>query len=135
MFSNWKILSICSIVCWGFWGFLSKMVGNKLEWGTILALLSIGTLIVVIATTPSSFALKFNQHTIMGLCAGIFCAFGYLFFYKALKFGEASTVIPITSLYIVIAAVLAIIFLREPFTVRKMFGIGAAVVAIVLLSD
>lgn len=135
MLSDWKTLSICSIVCWGLWGFLSKMVGNKLEWGTILALLSIGTLIVVIATTPSSFALKYNQQTLIGLCAGILCGFGYLFFYKALKYGEASSVIPITSLYIVVVAVLAILFLKEPFTVRKACGIAAAVVTTVLLSD
>lgn len=134
MYTDWKILSLLSILSWGLWGFLSKVVVNKLECGTILALLAVGTLIVVLITTPASFALKINQQTGLGLLAGILCGFGYFFFYRALHHGEASTVIPITSLYIVIAAILAVIFLREPVTIRKVSGIIAAVVAILLLS-
>ncbi len=135
MYTDWKILSIFSILCWGVWGFLSKIVGNKLECSTILALLAIGTLFVVLATTPSAFALKINRQTGMGLLAGILCGCGYFFFYRALQQGEESAVIPVTSLYIVVAAVLAVIFLKEPVTVRKVSGIIAAVVAIILLSN
>lgn len=134
LYSNWQFLTLMSIFFWGLWGFLSKLVANKLEWGTILVLLSIGTFIVALATTPTSFIIKINKPTAIGLLAGIFCALGYFFFYRALVKGDASAVIPISSMYIVVAAILAMIFLDEPITVRKVGGILSAVIAIILLS-
>jgi len=134
MCTSWQFLTLMSILFWGLWGFLSKVVADKLEWGTILVLLSIGTFIVVLATTPASFALKIDKSMFIGLLAGIFCALGYFFFYRALLKADASAVIPISSLYIVIAAVLAMIFLDEPVTIRRAGGILSAIIAIILLS-
>lgn len=132
--SDWQFLTLMSILFWGLWGFLSKVVTDKLEWGTILVLLSIGTFIVALATTPASFAIKINKSMFIGLLAGIFCALGYFFFYRALLKADASAVIPISSMYIVVAAILAMIFLDEPVTVRRVGGILSAVIAIILLS-
>lgn len=134
LYSDWHFLTLISIFCWGLWGFLSKVVADKLEWGTVLALLSIGTLIVVLATTPASFVLKMDKSIFIGLLAGVFCALGYLFFYRALLKADASAVIPISSMYIVVAVILAMIFLDEPITVRRIGGILSAVFAIFLLS-
>ena len=96
--------------------------------------MSIGTFIVALATTPAFFAFKINKSMFIGLFAGIFCALGYFFFYRALLKADASAVIPISSMYIVVAAILAMIFLDEQVTVRKVGGIISAVVAIILLS-
>ena len=137
LYSDWQFLTLMSIFfwgLWGLWGFFSKLAANKLEWGTILVLLSIGTFIVVLATTPSSFIIKINKPMVIGLLAGIFCALGYFFFYRALVKADASAVIPISSMYIVVAAILAMIFLDEPITIRKVGGILSAVIAIILLS-
>jgi transporter family protein len=133
MFSDWRVLTILSILSWGIWGILSKYVGNKIHWGEIMVLLGIGTFLVVLVTTPTSFAIKFNVYSLIALIAGIFCALGYYFFYRALVRGEASAVIPISSLYIVVAAVLAFLFMNEPVTVKKIFGILSAMAAIALL--
>lgn len=135
LYSDWQFLTLMSILCWGLWGFLSKVVADKLEWGTILALLSIGVFIVVIVATPASFALKMDKSVFIGLLAGVFCALGYLFFYRALLRADATAVIPISSLYIIVAAVLAMFFLDEPITVRRIGGILSAVIAIILLSQ
>ncbi len=133
-FQDWRYLSLMSILFWGLWGFLSKIAGNKLHWGSMLALLCFGTVIVVAVSSPSSFIIKFNRYSLLGLAAGISCALGYYFFYIALQNGTVGTVIPITSMYIVVAVILAFLFLNEPLSIRKMFGILSAILAIYLLS-
>ncbi|WP_157956758.1 EamA family transporter [Salinicola halimionae] len=54
--------------------------------------------------------------------------------FKALSLGPASAVVPIYGMFIVGASILGFVFLHEPITVRKIAGIGFAVVSIVLLS-
>jgi len=52
------------------------------------------------------------------------CATGlsWLFFYKALQLGEASKVIPIDKLSVVISMIMAFIFLGEKANVKSMIG-------------
>ena len=134
IYNDWRFLSVLSIVLWGLWSFLSKIAGNKLEWGTMLLLFCAGTVMVLLIFSPASFNIKPDETYITGLTAGITGALGFCFFYMALKKGNASAVIPITSLYIVLAVILSFMFLKEPITVKKILGIISAVAAIFLLS-
>ncbi|MCP4154410.1 MAG: DMT family transporter [bacterium] len=52
----------------------------------------------------------------------------------SLKVGDASIVVPIVRMGLVITVILAFIFLHEAVTVTKILGILAAIVAIILLS-
>jgi len=113
---------------------LSKLIGSRLDWGAVFALYAAGTLIVVLATSPSSFILRFTPAVWTGLLAGLLGGLGFFFFYQALAQGPASTVIPLSSLYFLVAAVLAVVFLHEPVTVKKVLGILFAVASIVLLT-
>ena len=58
-----------------------------------------------------------------GLATGV----SWLCYYKALQVGEASKVVPVDKLSVVITLVLAFVILKEPFTVKS--GIGAALIA------
>jgi len=53
-----------------------------------------------------------------GLATGI----SWLFFYKALQMGEASKVVPIDKLSVVIAMVMAVIILRENVGIKGLIG-------------
>ena len=53
-----------------------------------------------------------------GLATGV----SWLCYYKALQIGEASKVIPIDKLSVVITLILAFIFLHEQFTVKSAIG-------------
>jgi len=59
------------------------------------------------------------------LCAGGFLAsiVGQLCFYRALKIGDVSRVVPVGASYPVTACLLGIILLREPLTLEKGIGI------------
>ena len=53
-----------------------------------------------------------------GLATGV----SWLCYYKALQLGDASKVVPIDKLSIVITLVLAFVFLHEQFTIKSLIG-------------
>ena len=58
----------------------------------------------------------------------LFLILSWLCYYRALQLGEASKVVPIDKLSVVITLALAFIFLHEPFTTKSL--IGAALITV-----
>ena len=58
------------------------------------------------------------------ILSGVATGASWLCYYKALQMGEASRVIPVDKLSIIITMVMAAVILHEPFTVRYPYGIG-----------
>ena len=56
------------------------------------------------------------------ILSGLATGASWLCYYKALQMGEASKVVPIDKLSVVITLVLAFVFLREQFTVKSLIG-------------
>ena len=56
------------------------------------------------------------------ILSGIATGASWLCYYKALQMGDASKVVPIDKLSVVITLVLAFIFLHEQFTARSLIG-------------
>ena len=59
---------------------------------------------------------------------GLATGASWLCYYRALQLGEASKVVPIDKLSVVITLALAFIFLHEPFTTKSL--IGAALITV-----
>lgn len=80
-------------------------------------------------------ALKADPRTIFLLVLGGFMAsiVGQIFFYNALKIGEASKVVPIAGIYPLVAFLLGVIFLGETFTAVKLGGVIFVVLGLLLL--
>jgi transporter family protein len=69
------------------------------------------------------------------ILSGLATGASWLCYYKALQMGDASKVVPIDKLSVVITLVLAFIFLHEDFTAKSMVGcilIGAGTLLMVL---
>lgn len=69
--------------------------------------------------------------TLSGLATGA----SWLCYYKALQMGDASKVVPIDKLSVVITLILAFVFLHEDFTAKSIVGcilIGAGTLVMVL---
>ncbi len=67
--------------------------------------------------------------------SGIATGASWLCYYRALQLGEASKVVPIDKLSVVITLILAFIFLHEEFTVKSLIGcilIGAGTLIMVI---
>lgn len=56
------------------------------------------------------------------ILSGLATGGSWLCYYKALQIGEASKVVPIDKLSVVITLVLAFVFLHEEFTVKSLIG-------------
>jgi transporter family protein len=65
-----------------------------------------------------------------GMCSGLL---GQWTYYKALKYADASRVVPIVGGYPLIAFALAVLFLGESITPQKLGGAMLVVAGIVLL--
>lgn len=69
------------------------------------------------------------------ILSGLATGASWLCYYRALQIGEASKVVPVDKLSVVITLVLAFVVLREEFTVRSLIGcvlIGAGTVVMVV---
>ena len=56
------------------------------------------------------------------ILSGLATGASWLFYYRALQLGEASKVVPIDKLSVVITLVLAFVFLHEQFTAKSLIG-------------
>ena len=69
------------------------------------------------------------------ILSGLATGASWLCYYRALQIGEASKVVPIDKLSVVITLVLAFVFLHERFTPKSLIGcllIGAGTLLMVL---
>ena len=69
------------------------------------------------------------------ILSGLATGASWLCYYKALQLGEATKVVPIDKLSVVITVVLAFVFLHEKFTAKSLIGcvlIGVGTVLMVL---
>jgi uncharacterized membrane protein len=66
--------------------------------------------------------------------AAIVLTAAFLFLLHGMKHGDASVVVPIAQMGFVVAAVLGAVFFKEPWTARKIAGLGAATAALLVLA-
>lgn len=69
------------------------------------------------------------------ILSGLATGASWLCYYKALQVGDASKVVPVDKLSVVITLVLAFVFLHEQFTIKSLIGcvlIGAGTLIMVL---
>ncbi len=137
---SWLLLSLIVIVVWGFWGFALKYASLSLEWQYVYVASALGAFLVYV-TAFSTLAItgKLTQITDyrslgIAIIGGLLGALGGLLLILALKLGEASIIVPLTSIYPAVTATLSIILLGEDITIRKITGIMLALIAVILLS-
>ena len=101
---------------------------------------TLATAVRTVVVVAMSWGIVFLTHTQSGLpdisrkswlfliLSGLATGASWLCYYKALQIGEASKVVPVDKLSVVITLILAFVFLHEKFTLKA--GIGAALITI-----
>ena len=90
---------------------------------------------VFLTNTQSGIADISKRSWLFLILSGLATGASWLCYYKALQIGEASKVVPIDKLSVVITLVLAFVFLHEQFTVKSLIGcilIGLGTLVMVL---
>lgn len=90
---------------------------------------------VFLTNTQSGIAQISKKSWIFLILSGLATGASWLCYYRALQTGEASKVVPIDKLSVVITLILAFVFLHEEFTPRSLIGcvlIGAGTLIMVI---
>ena len=134
----WLVYSILTLLLWGVWGAISKVVSDHIDAYTNQVLFALGMLPLLPLVCFSS-RLKICTHRRRGILyafiTGILGGTGNIAFIKSLFVGgKASVVVPFTSLSPIATVLLGYFVLRERLTNVQKAGFVLAVVAIYLLS-
>lgn len=77
---------------------------------------------VFLTNTQNGIAQINKKSWIFLILSGLATGASWLCYYKALQIGDASKVVPIDKLSVIITLILAFVFLHEEFTVRSLIG-------------
>lgn len=77
---------------------------------------------VFLTNTQNGLAQISRKSWIFLILSGLATGASWLCYYRALQIGEASKVVPIDKLSVVITLILAFVFLHESFTVKSFVG-------------
>lgn len=77
---------------------------------------------VFLTNTQSGILVISKKSWMFLILSGLATGASWLCYYKALQIGEASKVVPIDKLSVVITLVLAFLFLHEQFTIKSLIG-------------
>ena len=77
---------------------------------------------VFITSAQKGIAAISTKSWIFLILSGLATGLSWLCYYKALQTGEASKVVPIDKLSVVLTLILAFVFLHEEFTVKSLIG-------------
>lgn len=87
-----------------------------------VVVLGMSWLMVFITHTQSGLSQISRKSWIFLILSGLATGASWLCYYRALQIGEASKVVPIDKLSVVITIILAFVFLHESFTAKSMLG-------------
>ena len=90
---------------------------------------------VILTHAQSGMSQISRKSWIFLILSGLATGASWLCYYRALQMGDASKVVPIDKLSVVITLVLAFVFLHEEFTAKSLLGcvlIGAGTLVMVL---
>ncbi|HCT99681.1 MAG TPA: hypothetical protein DF614_06390 [Methylococcaceae bacterium] len=136
---RWIIYAFISMFFAGFTSVIAKqgLVGISAELGLTIRTLFVCVFVVFFAMTAIASTeltlLRKENYFWLGL-SGLTTAFSWIFYYKALKFGEVSTVVLIDKGSVVIAICLAWLLLKEVITLRVMLGACFIVLGLLIIS-
>ena len=135
----WFLFALLSAVFAAFTSILAKIGMDGI--GSNLAT-AIRTIVVVIMAWGMVFLTNgqkgiseiSRKNWIFLILSGLATGASWLCYYKALQIGEASKVVPIDKLSIVITLILAFLLLHEPLTIKALIGCILIVIGTLILS-
>lgn len=145
--SLFLIWSLVALAIWGLWGVFANLASRHLGSYSAIVWEVIGAAIVALIILFGFLRVTDLQADFEGMTYGILTGatytIGLLFLFLALRAavtsgpsngptGHVHTILVITAMYPLLAAVLNYIILNEPLSLRQLIGMGLGVTAIVV---
>lgn len=127
IFAMWLIFAIGSAVFAALTSILAKIgiegVGSNLATAIrTLVVVAMAWVMVFITNQQSGLAEISKRSWIFLILSGLATGFSWICYYKALQLGQASKVVPIDKMSVVLTLILAFVFLHEQFTWKSIVG-------------
>ena len=129
----WLLFAILSSVFAALTSILAKVGIENVNSNLATAIRTVVVLLmswamVFITNTQSGITEISKKSWIFLILSGLATGASWLCYYKALQMGEASKVVPIDKLSVVLTLILAFVFLHEKFTPKSL--VGCALIAV-----
>ena len=131
-------LALIGAVAWGFWAVLADVATRSMApEAAMIVSYTVGIGVAGLYVLYRGTTVLGNDPTAIGAAAlaGVASGIGAVAYYAALQAGSAGLATTITALYFVVAAGLGVAVLGDSLAVSDVAGIGAAVVAVVLIAS
>ena len=136
----WMIFAVLSAVFAALTSILAKIgiEGVNSNLATAIRTIVVGIMawgMVFLSHAQNGLAEISKKSWIFLILSGLATGASWLCYYKALQMGDASKVVPIDKMSVVITLILAFVFLHEQFTAKSLIGcilIGAGTLIMVL---
>jgi transporter family protein len=135
--TQWLPSALLALFSFGLWGFFSKLALAYIDSKSALIFQTAGVLIIGVLILSS---LDFKPASDMkglgyGLLTGLAYGIGCMFYLMAADKGKITTVVTLTALYPLITILLSYLILHEAVSIKQIFGIILALIAIFLMSN
>lgn len=136
---SYLLWTVVAMISYAFSFLFIKIATNDLPPFTVMPIaivtLAVGSTAVAALFGEWSVVSVTSRSVLFSLAAGVCLAGAVVGYFRALSTGPVSVVVPVFGLFLVVGAILGIVVLGEPVTVRKAVGIVLAGVAVVLLAS
>ncbi|WP_123622692.1 EamA family transporter [Halorubrum sp. CSM-61] len=130
-------LALLGAVAWGFWAVLADVATRSMApEAAMIVSYTVGIGVAGLYVLHRGTTVLGNDPTAIGIAAlaGVASGIGAVSYYAALQAGASGVATTVTALYFVVAAVLGVAVLGESLALSDAAGIGAAVVAVLLIA-
>lgn len=147
---QWLVLSLIALFTWGFWGLFGNLASLYLDsysatfWESMGALI-VGLFVLIVFLRGKNLRFEPGKGVLFSMLTGASYTIGLIFFFTALivaaeanssgaPTGHVHTILVVTGMYPVVAAIINYFMLDEPLSIRQLIGMGMAVIAIVVFA-
>ncbi|NPA76359.1 MAG: EamA family transporter [Candidatus Diapherotrites archaeon] len=134
---DWRLAVAATILAWGAQAVVLKYLVSDVSLTSIVFIIwvagSLGGLAYFLYAGWPVDSLSF-RHVFWVLAMGVLAGIGYLGLMYALSVAPATVVLPLTTLNVAVAVVLASFLFRDPLTSREIAGLVLAIAAAFLLA-
>ncbi len=131
---GWLLPTLGYVLTVGLLGVTSKLALRDMSWQELMLWLPISYVVYAVGLALSGTRFQTGDGAGWAALTSIFGGTAVVLLFVALSRGDASRVVPVSSIYPLVTVVVSVIFLSERFTATRGLGAALAVVGVVLLS-
>lgn len=125
---------LIALVGWGFWAIGSKLLTRHFNTVSVSFWISFWSIVFLSIFLLFRRNLMVNAYVAYTVPVGLMSLIAILAFYKALKIGPSSVVLPFTNMYVIIPVIFGFVVLKESVTLPRILGILFAILAAIFLT-